>query len=492
VRAKLPRVSTSEVTGIEPVSAVSGGNVTSDGNTNLLVRGVCWSTSKSPDLGDFRTTDGYGTGEFTSILTGLEPNTQYYVRAYATNEIGTAYGSQVTFTTSQISVPVITTNSVSDITQSSAVCGGNIASDGGTEVTQRGVCWSTSSGPTIDYDMFTEDGNGTGSFTSNITGLTGNRKYYVRAYAINSEGIAYGQELPFTTSPVLPVISTVAPLPTSTSTATSGGIITNDGGSQITERGVCWSLTSNPTIQDSRTTDGEGTGSFTSNITGLSENRIYHVRAYATTAVGTSYGTDMTFRTDPSTVTDYDGNVYNIIRIGSQLWFKENLKTTSFADGTPIPLVSTGAGWGGLTTPGYCWYNNNSANKDVYGALYNWYTVETGSLCPSGWRVPTDDDCLDLEKYDNNIGGKLKEVGTDHWTPPNTGASDAYGFTALPGGYRTAGGLFGNINDHGYWWTSSGYSGSDAWARRLQHDSEKTFRHLTDKKIGKSIRCMRD
>lgn len=495
-RERLPKVTTAQISDIEPNSAISGGNVTHDGNADVVVKGVCWGTKKSPSIegSGNRTQDGFGSGAFTSTITDLEPNTLYYVRAYATNVMGTAYGSQLTFTTDQVSVATLTTNLVSSITRTSAVSGGNITSSGGSMIIQRGVCWSEDPNPDIE-DSLTEDGTGTGSFTSNITGLTGNKKYYVRAYATNSQGTAYGQETSFTTSPVLPSVTTSSPSPTSISTATGGGNVTNDGGSPILSRGICWHTSVNPTITNSRTIDGTGTGSFTSLMTGLAENTLYHVRAYAVNSEGVAYGQDLTFTTDPSTVQDYNGNVYNVIRIGTQLWIKENLRTTRFNNGTSIPLVTGSSSWANLTTPGYCLYNNSEANGDIYGALYNWFAVDAGNLCPAGWHVPTDDECILLENFlggASPAGGKLKEEGTAHWSDPNTSATDEWGFTALPGGNRTAAGQFENIGDYGTWWTSSDYSSTEAWARRLQYDSEKAFRNFTNMKIGKSIRCLKN
>jgi uncharacterized protein (TIGR02145 family) len=491
---RTPSLSTTAVTDIGPTSATSGGNVTSDGNADILVRGVCWDTRKSPNTEDTRTTDGYGTGSFTSSLTELTPNTLYYVRAYAINSEGTSYGNQITFTTSLYSVPTLTTTAVSGITQTTAVSGGNITNGGGVDVTARGVCWSTHTVPTI-ADSKTSNGTGEGTFTSNMTGLTGNTKYYVSAYATNSEGTGYGQELSFTTSPLLPVVTTADPVATSTTTGTGGGTVTSDGGSAVTARGVCWNTSANPTTANSKTTDGTGTGTFTSNITGLTANTTFHVRAYATNSVGTAYGTDKTFTTDPITVTDNDGNTYNVIRIGTQLWMKENLKTTIFNDDGPIAPVSGTAAWANLTSHGYCWYNNDAGNKNTYGALYNWYAVATGKLCPVGWHVPTDDDCIELEDYFGfsvPAGGKLKETGTTHWASPNTGATDEVGFKALPGGLRTETGTFQFITNYGYWWTSTEYNTHNEWYRELEYNSDNVVRYFKDDNNGMSVRCIKD
>lgn len=198
----LPTIATSSISGITQATATSGGSITSDGGTTVVSRGICWSTSQNPTIYNNKTTDGSGTGSFTSNLSGLSANTTYYVRAYAINSQGTAYGEQVSFTTSiNLTIPIITTTTVSNITQTTATSGGNITSDGGAAVTSRGVCWSTSQNPTIANSK-TTDGSGTGSFTSNLTGLTANTTYYVRAFATNSKGTAYGEQVSFTTSSV--------------------------------------------------------------------------------------------------------------------------------------------------------------------------------------------------------------------------------------------------------------------------------------------------
>jgi len=196
----VPTVTTSGITNITGTSATGGGNITSQGSSSVEARGVCWSTSSNPTTSDSHTTDGSGTGSFPSNITGLTANTPYYVRAYAINSVGTAYGSQESFTTtSSGTVPTVSTNSITNITETTAIGGGNVTVQGSSSVTARGVCWSTLSNPTTS-DSHTTDGSGTGSFMSNITGLIGHTPYYVRAYAINSEGTAYGDEVIFTTA----------------------------------------------------------------------------------------------------------------------------------------------------------------------------------------------------------------------------------------------------------------------------------------------------
>lgn len=198
----IPVVASTTLPGaITATSAISGGSITSDGGLPISARGVCWSTSINPTIANASTVNGTGIGTFSSTLSALSLSTTYYVRAYATNALGTAYGNEVSFTTlATVALPTISTALVTSISSLTATSGGNIISDGGAPITSRGICWSTSANPTIQNSK-TADGTGTGSFTSNITGLTENTFYYLRAYAVNSAGIVYGNEITFTTPP---------------------------------------------------------------------------------------------------------------------------------------------------------------------------------------------------------------------------------------------------------------------------------------------------
>ncbi len=196
----LPVLTTTNSSNITLIGASSGGNITSDGGADITARGVVWSTSQNPTIAlTTKTLDGTGTGSFTSSISGLTPNTIYYIRAYATNSIGTSYGNEINFTTSSIQLPALTTTAISNISQTTSTSGGTISSDGGGAVTARGVVWGTSQNPTVALTTKTIDGSGIGAFTSNITNLSPNTQYYVRAYATNSAGTAYGNEASFTT-----------------------------------------------------------------------------------------------------------------------------------------------------------------------------------------------------------------------------------------------------------------------------------------------------
>jgi len=398
-------------------------------------------------------------------------------------------------TISIIEDATIVTTEVSSITHNSAMSGGNITDDGGASILERGVCWNTSQNPTLSNEH-TSDGNGTGSFTSSLTGLTHNTTYYVKAYATNSLGTSYGSEVTFTTL-TTPTLTTTVISAITNNSAKSGGNVTDDGGSTVTARGVCWSTSQNPTITDDFTTDDSGTGSYSSSLTGLFSETTYYVRAYATNSAGTAYGNEVSFKTWIGAVTDYDGNVYKIVQIGTQVWMAENLKTTKYNDDTSIPLVTDNNEWISLNTPAFCWYNNDAeTNKSIYGALYNWYTVNTGKLCPKGWHIPTHSEWTTLVNFlggEYVAGGKLKETGTLHWQSPNPGATNETGFTALPGGLRYYGGSFYHIGDYGWWWSATEESATFAWHSIMFYNSiEATISTLYNKEFGFSIRCVKD
>jgi uncharacterized protein (TIGR02145 family) len=515
----IPIILTTPITNIAATLAYSGGNITSDGGGTITVRGVCWSTNANPTVDlTTKTSDGTGSGIFTSSITGLTANTQYHIRSYATNSAGTAYGSDVVFTTTvAVVIPTITTISVSSITNTTATSGGNITSDGGATVTTRGVCWSTTTGPTTALSTKTTDNTGTGIFTSSITGLTAGTIYYVKAYATNSAGTSYGNEISFITSGP-PAITTITITGITNTTATSGGNITSDGGASVTARGVCWNIANGslPTINDNKTIDGIGIGVFSSSIIGLERYTTYNVRAYATNNNGTGYGNTMSFFTiqiDPiifnsnltyGTVSDIDGNVYKTIIIGTQTWMAENLKTTKYNDNSTIPLVTDASAWEALaafTTPAYCWYNNDAATyKATYGALYNLFTVDVASnggknVCPTGWHIPSDDEWTTFTTYlvgETIAGGNLKETGTTHWLSPNVDATNETGFTALPGGYRGVSGTYNLIGDIGYWWSSTEYTTYIAWFRNVGYGSPGVGRSDFDGRYGFSVRCIKD
>lgn len=196
------------------------------------------------------------------------------------------------------------------------------------------------------------------------------------------------------------------------------------------------------------------------------------------------------------TVTDYDGNVYNTVVIGTQTWMVENLKVTHYRNGEDIPNVTDNTQWAYLTTGAYCNYNNDVSNSTTYGRLYNWYSVnDSRKIAPIGWHVPTDIEWSTLTTYlggESVAGGKMKETGTTHWTSPNTGAFNSSGFTALPGGKRYSNGPYDNLSYHGYWWSDTKSSTYTVWLRNMGYESSAVNSSVYVIEFGLSIRCLLD
>jgi hypothetical protein len=282
---------------VSATSVTLTGTVEDDLRSTIVSRGFAYSTLQYPSLADGSVSVGGTLGDFTATVTGLQPGTTYYVRAYASNGVGTAYGEQQTFTTPSGLPSVQTAVEVTLTGSGTAQCGGTVTGDGGFSVTARGVCWSVSPEPTIS-NLHSNDGNGIGTFVSTLTGLQPSTTYYVRAYATNANGTVYGEQRIVTTLSGLPTVTTTTATSITSSNAVSGGNVTSDGGYTVTQRGVCYSTTPNPTTSGPHTTDGSGTGNFVSNLTGLTAGTTYYYRAYATNATGTVYGEERTLTTN--------------------------------------------------------------------------------------------------------------------------------------------------------------------------------------------------
>jgi len=207
------------------------------------------------------------------------------------------------------------------------------------------------------------------------------------------------------------------------------------------------------------------------------------------------------------TITDIDGNVYQTIEIGDQWWMMENLKVTHYRNGDPIPNVTEEGPWSGITTGAYCDYDNDPANAETYGRLYNWFAVnDSRNIAPEGWHVPSDVEWMQLELYlgmsqaeadatgwrGTGEGGKLKEAGTMHWNPPNTGATNESGFSALPAGSRYAFGFYRNMGSYAAFWCSTEHYTHSAWDRILAWDNSQIGRDSHGGTFGLSVRCVRD
>jgi uncharacterized protein (TIGR02145 family) len=628
----VPRLATMAVTDFRVNSAVCGGNIYSDGGSAVTERGICWNTTGNPEADKIYTSvNGSGTGSFISVITDLEPDKTYYVRAFAENSKGFGYGNEVVFKNStSISVPEVVTHEhdlriyfTETGTFSSVLThvSGEVLNEGGSTVTERGVCWNITGNPnTTEYNVksvtggtgifvvnigneitwdityylkayatnnkgtgygneivfmvnrpgdnfpsltthrvdpasikqttalfsgtlspgsdvnFTERGffysthpdptsldnkvntgaGGIGNFTYNITGLSPDKEYYMRAYAKNSKGTLYGAEFSFKTLPMtIATVKTSNAVEIGSTTATLGGIVTEDGGDAVTERGVCWSTSQNPTILSSKTSDGKGNGSFTSSLTGLTANTTYYVRAYAINNSGTAYGEQVSFKTTASgnptgTFTDSrDGRTYKTVKIGEQVWMAENLAY--------LPEVSNASGYS-LTLPVYYVYGFNGVDVNLakatdnykkYGVLYNFPAAEAS--CPEGWHLPTDYEWTTLENhlilngynYDGTtVGNKIAKslaANTDWYNTFIKGSAgndlptnNSSGFSALPGGYQLSG-SFRSLTTFTAWWTSTRQISSRYnWIREMNNSYVYINRSGNARNVGYNVRCIKN
>ena len=455
----IPAVTTTPATDISYTSATVGGKVTEDGGASVTERGVVYSTNQSPTTEDSKVMIGSGLGEFTCSLTDLQDATTYYARAYAVNSIGTTYGEEVRFTTKTKTIATVATTPATNVSYTSATVGGNVTDDGGATVTERGICYSTSANPTTANTKITS-GSGLGQFTCNLTDLQDGVTYYARAYAVNSIGTAYGDEVRFTTK--TKTIATVATTPAtkvSCTSATVGGNVTEDGGAEVIERGIVYSTNQNPTVADSKVTNGSGLGEFTCDLIDLQDATTYYARAYAINEKGTAYGEEVSFTSRALSGTE---NGYAWVDLGlSVVWATMNVGASS-------PEEHGGYYAWGETEPKevydwstYKWCNGSSTSLTKYNTNSNNGTVDNKTQLEltddaayinwgGNWRMPTDAEMTEL-----------REQCTWTWTTQNgengykvTSKSNANSIFLPAAGYR-GGNSFINVGNSGFYWSSS-------------------------------------
>jgi uncharacterized protein (TIGR02145 family) len=285
-------------------------------------------------------------------------------------------------------------------------------------------------------------------------------------------------------------------------TATGGGIFIPFKGPAITAKGICWSTSPGPDTSDFKTYDGYTGEAFKSYMTALVPGTRYYVRAYAVNRSGISYGEEIEFETpgEPpfETVTDHEGHLYQTILIGRQEWMAENLVTAFYSNGDPIPNVTDDLEWSNETMGAWCDYKNTPSYSQVYGKLYNGYTVnDPRNVCPAGWRVPSNNDFIVLGDYLGGIqlaGGKLKETGTEHWKSPNAGATNETGFAFLPSPRRfeTGSFIFEFNRDTGNLWTTTSSNFTVGWLWYAAYDSKGIWNYSLDLNNGFPVRCIKD
>ena len=423
-------------------------------------------------------------------LSGLQPNTTYHYRITASSCGGTVNGSDQIFVT-YCTAPSAVTTAATNAGITTATLNGNVNANNFSSGASFEYGTTTSYSISVPASPGTVNGTGNTPVAADLTGLVSNTLYHFRVNAVNCGGTVNGNDLTLTTMPIVTITRYLSDL----NIIACEAVIDAGGGAPISERGFCWSTNQNPTVNDNKTTNGTGTGIYSGNIMGLMVNTAYYVRAYAKNSSGTAYSGQYVIKTSAGTVVDADGNLYASVTIGTQVWMRENLRTTKYNDGTSISLVSDNTTWSSLTTAAYCWYNNDEAgNKVDYGALYNRH-VNTAKLCPAGWHVPTLNNWITLENYLGGLsiaGGKLKEIGTWHWTAPNTGATNESGFTAFPGGYRNSAGQFLNMGTYATFWTSDNYSSTYGWHVYLNTNNAGVTHGDLSFKAGASVRCVKD
>lgn len=274
--------------------------VISDGGLEVTERGICWNTYGDPNVDDetIQHSDG-GLGQFSIPMTDLDPNTKYHIRAYAKNNLGIGYSETKTFQTgSDALLPTVSTLSISNISYHSVLCMGEVSSDGGAALTRRGVCWSMEPGPTVNSNNIVTNEAEIGEYSITIDGLEPSTDYYVRCFATNEAGTAYGEEFSFTTTNGAPTVTTTNVTDITVTGAKAGGNVTDSGMSAVIERGICWGTEENPSLDDYHTNNGSGEGEFEVTLKGLIPGTTYHVRAYARNSQEVAYGLDIPFTTE--------------------------------------------------------------------------------------------------------------------------------------------------------------------------------------------------
>ncbi len=379
----------------------------------------------------------------TASFYGFNRYNGYPIRAVMDNAI----------TPPAVDIPTVVTSAASEVTKNSAVVGGNVLSDGGLEVTERGVVYSTSQNPTIE-DSKVSSGSGFGEFTCNLINLQTGATYYVCAYAKNKFGVAYGEEISFVCE-ALPTITTTQPTNVSYTSATIGGNVTDDGGLEVTERGICYSTSANPTTANTKITSGSGLGEFTCNLTDLQEGTTYYARAYAINAKGIAYGEEVSFIT---------------LKVGEPVDLGLSVKWATMNVGASSPEdYGDYFAWGETepkevydwSTYKHCQGSRTTLTKYTkigYGTVDNKTQLELGDDAVranwgGSWRMPTDAELTEL-----------REQCTWTWTNQNgvngykvTSKSNGNSIFLPAAGYRYDSSLY-NAGSFGYYWSSSLYT----------------------------------
>ena len=429
-----PTVATTAAGSIASTSATLGGNVTTDGELTVTERGIVYSSSDTtPTIaeGAIKNTNGTGEGVFTKSITGLTEGTQYYFNTYAINALGTSYGTSTTFTTTT-TTPTVTTTAASSIGSISVTLAGNVITNGGVTVTNRGIVYSTSdTTPTLaeGANRITK-GTGIGVFTASFSSLTEGTQYYFNTYATNALGTSYGTSAAFKTTITTPTVTTDSPKSLARTSVTLEGNVDRDGGSAVTERGIVYATSdTSPTIAEGATkySSGAGKGHFTESISGLAEVTQYYFNTYAINALGTSYGTAKTFTTatTPTVTTTTASSIGSIsatlagnVTTDGELAVTERGIVYSTSDTTPTIAEgatknTNGTGTGvftesisGLTESTQYYFNTYALNSlgTSYGVASTFTTLSIPTVAFTDFNKTYGDADFDLTATSNSSG----------------------------------------------------------------------------------------
>lgn len=426
-KPSVPTITTTSVTEISYTTANVGGDLTNEGGASVVSKGVCWSISADPTIENSKTIESGESGTFKSNITQLTPNTLYYVRAYATNIGGTGYGNQVSFTTSQISKPSLTTKNIANITETSALCGGTITSENGGYVSSRGVCWDKRPNPTIANSINT-NGSDTGSFTCSIFGLAEFTTYYVRAYATNSEGTSYGNEVRFTTF-----------------------------------------LSSNKVADiDSNVYNTISIGTQIWLVENLKTTKYQNGQLIGTT---TPAGKDISGENTPKYQWAYSGYERFTGTYGRlYTWYAVTDSRNVCPTGWHVP---TSAEWTTLT---------DYLTKHNFGMGLS-YWIAKSMASKTEWKK-----CIEIFGNGTNGSESMPYYHIGYYPEYNNSS----GFTGFPGGVRFYPGIFDNMSEFGFWWASTEFNVSEAKYIDLYYNLETVGISPYPKANGLSVRCVKD
>jgi len=496
-KLSLPELTTADIVELTPFSATTGGNIISDGNSDIIARGICWidMPDRTPRITDNITSDGKGAGIFTSHLINLLPGTTYNVRAYATNSEGTQYGQTVSFTT-LVTEPEISDLYIdaSEITISSAKLHGLVNPMSLNTIITFEYGLTTSYEKSIPSTPNNISIGGFWDVAANITELIPSSNYHFRIKAENALGITYSKDKIFTTAGWQTTITNTSFKDVTLNSVTiqakvNPGLIPT---LVLIEYGTSTSY-SNSVSATQIPLNGGSDIDVSATIDNLTSATKYYFRIKSYNQTFITYSSDFNFTT--YRVADVDGNYYHSIIIGSQEWFQENLKTKHYQNGDAINLLPFDDDWKSTTEGAYIYYNYDLDLGKKYGNLYNFYAVSDARyVCPDGWHVPSLAEwktLVDFAGGESVAQAKLREPGTADWSY-HANADNSTGFTALGGGIRLSYGPYWGYQNSATFWSTTAFTSDTQYKYAMRMSWELVEWQIDSKTAGFSIRCLKN